>query len=185
MILPIYTLGQKVLREVAQDITPDYPALQELIENMFETMDHCDGVGLAAPQIGLPIRVLVLGLDGMSEDYPEYKDFRQAYINAHIVEADEDDICSMDEGCLSIPGIYESVRRPRRVRVRWFDREFKEHDEWLDGFLARAIQHEIDHLEGKLFTDHISPLRKQMNKKKLSNLLSGKFACRYKVKPKS
>lgn len=184
MILPIYTYGQKVLREVAQDITPDYPELQQLIDNMFETTIHCDGVGLAAPQIGLPIRLLVLDLDPMSEDYPEYKDFRQAYINAHIVEADEEDTCMMDEGCLSVPGIYEKVRRPRRVRVQWLDRDFQAHDEWLDGFLARAIQHEIDHLEGKIFTDHISPLRKQMIKKKMSNLLSGKFSCRYKVKAK-
>lgn len=183
MILPIYTYGQPVLREMAQDITPDYPNLDELIENMFETMENSDGVGLAAPQIGLPIRVLVLGLDVLSEDYPEYKDFKEVYINAHIVEAD-DDTELMEEGCLSLPGISESVRRPKRVRVQWVDRHFEAHDEWLDGFLARAIQHEIDHLEGKVFTDRISPLRKQLIKKKLSTLLSGRFSCRYKVKTK-
>lgn len=183
MILPIYTYGQPVLREVAQDITPDYPNLNELIDNMFETMDNSDGVGLAAPQIGLPIRVLVLGLDVLSEDYPEYKDFNEVYINAHIVDSD-DDTELMEEGCLSLPGVSESVRRPKRVRVQWVDRNFEAHDEWLDGFLARAIQHEIDHLEGRVFTDRISPLRKQLIKKKLSTLLSGRFNCRYKVKTK-
>lgn len=184
MILPIYTYGQPVLREVAQNIAPDYPNLEVLIENMYETMENSDGVGLAAPQIGLPIRVLVVGLDALAEDYPEYKDFKEVYINAHIVERDETETELLEEGCLSIPGISESVRRPKRVRVRWMDKNFEEHDEWLDGFLARVLQHEIDHLEGKLFTDHISPLRKQLIKKKLSTLLSGRFSCRYKVKTK-
>lgn len=184
MILPIYTYGQSVLREVAQDITPDYPELPSLIDNMFETMVNSDGVGLAAPQIGLPIRVIVIGLNDLSDDYPEYKDFNEVYINAHIVEADDSETKLMEEGCLSLPGIHESVRRPTRVRVQWMDRNFQPHDEWIDGFLARAIQHEIDHLEGKVFTDRISPLRKQLIKKKLSNLLNGRFNCGYKVKTK-
>ncbi len=185
MILPIYTYGQKVLREVAQDISADYPNLDELIDNMFETMVNSDGVGLAAPQIGLPIRLLVVGLDSLSEDYPEYKDFNEAYINAHIVEADESETKLMEEGCLSLPGLHESVRRPTRVRVQWMDRNFVAHDEWVDGFLARVLQHEIDHLEGKVFTDRISPLRKQLIKKKLSALLNGRFSCDYKVKTKA
>lgn len=184
MILPIYTYGQKVLREVAQDISPDYPNLSELIDNMFETMVNSDGVGLAAPQIGLPIRLIVIGLDTLSDDYPEYKDFNQAYINPRIVEVDESETKLMEEGCLSLPGIHESVRRPTRVRVQWVDKEFNAHDEWINGFLARVIQHEIDHLEGKVFTDRISPLRKQLIKKKLSGLLSGRFTCKYKVKTK-
>ena len=110
MILPIYVYGQPVLRKVAEDIAPDYPNLKELIENMFETMDHAEGVGLAAPQIGLPIRVVVIDLDVLSEDMPEYKDFRKAYINAHILEVSGEEV-SMDEGCLSLPGIHESVKR--------------------------------------------------------------------------
>ena len=114
MFLPIYTYGQPVLREVAQDITPDYPELPTLIENMFETMDKSDGVGLAAPQVGLPIRLLVVGLDVLAEDYPEYAGFKRAYLNAHIVETGEETV-SMDEGCLSLPGINEPVRRPKRV----------------------------------------------------------------------
>ena len=179
MFLPIYTYGQPVLREVAQDITPDYPELPTLIENMFETMDKSDGVGLAAPQVGLPIRLLVVGLDVLAEDYPEYAGFKRAYLNAHIVETGEESV-SMDEGCLSLPGINEPVRRPKRVRVQWMGPDFTPHD----GFLARVLQHEIDHLDGKVFTDKISPLRRQLIKKKLSNLLSGKFSCRYKVKTK-
>ena len=117
MILPIYVYGQPVLRQVAEDITPDYPNLKELIENMFETMDHADGVGLAAPQIGLPVRVVVINLDVLSEDYPEYKDFRKAYINAHIDVVEGEEV-SMEEGCLSLPGIHESVKRGSKIHVR-------------------------------------------------------------------
>ncbi|WP_291562557.1 peptide deformylase, partial [Bacteroides sp.] len=105
MILPIYVYGQPVLRKVAEDITPDYPNLKELITNMFETMDRADGVGLAAPQIGLPIRVVVVNLDVLSDEMPEFKDFRKAYINAHIVETGEE-LVSMEEGCLSLPGVH-------------------------------------------------------------------------------
>ena len=110
MILPIYTYGQPVLRKVSEDITPDYPELKQLIADMFETMDHADGVGLAAPQIGLPIRVVVINLDVLSDDLPEFKGFRKAYINAHIEEVSGEEV-SMEEGCLSLPGIHESVKR--------------------------------------------------------------------------
>jgi len=185
MILPIYTYGQKVLREVAQDISADYPNLDELIDNMFETMVNSDGVGLAAPQIGLPIRLLVVGLDSLSEDYPEYKDFNEAYINAHIVEVDESETKLMEEGCLSLPGLHESVRRPPPARAPGGGGPPRGRDEWVDGFLARVLQHEIDHLEGKVFTDRISPLRKQLIKKKLSALLSGRFSCGYKGENKA
>ena len=181
MILPIYLYGQPVLRKVAEDITPDYPQLKELIENMFETMYNAEGIGLAAPQIGLAIRLVVIDLDALSEDYPEYKDFRRVYINAEVLEtSDEKD--SMDEGCLSLPGIHEKVTRPTRIHVRYLDENFVEHDEWVEGFLARAMQHEFDHLEGKVFADRISPLRRQMNKTRLANLAKGKVACNYKTK---
>ena len=182
MILPIYTYGQSVLRKVASDITPDYPNLPQLIENMFETMYRSDGVGLAAPQIGLDIRVVVITLDVLKDDYPEYAGFNKAYINPHILEYDESETVSMDEGCLSLPGIHEPVRRPTRIRVRYQDPDFTEHEEWVDGYLARVMQHEFDHLEGKVFTDRISPLRKQMVKSKLANLAKGKVRCSYKVK---
>ncbi len=181
MILPIYTYGQPVLRKVAEDITPDYPGLKELIINMFETLDKADGVGLAAPQIGLPIRVVVIDLDVLSEDLPEYKDFRKVYINAHILET-SGDIESMDEGCLSLPGIHEPVRRPGRIRVRYMDQDFNEYEEEVEGYLARVMQHEFDHIEGKMFIDHLSPLRKQMIKGKLNAMLKGKVNCSYKVR---
>lgn len=181
MILPIYTYGQSVLRKVAEDITPDYPELEILVQNMFETLTRSEGVGLAAPQIGLPIRVVVIDLDVLSDDMAEYKDFRRAYINAHIEETDGE-MVSMEEGCLSLPGIHEPVKRPSRIRVKYVDEEFNEHDEWVEGYLARVMQHEFDHLDGRVFTDRISPLRKQMVKGKLNALLKGKVSCSYKVK---
>ena len=181
MILPIYTYGQPVLRKEAEDIAPDYPELKELVQNMFETNERADGVGLAAPQIGLPIRVVIVDLTPLGEDMPEYADFKRAYINGYIVEEDGDTIL-MDEGCLSLPGIHEKVPRAEKVRIQYVDEDFVEHDEWVEGFLARVIQHEFDHLEGKVFTDRISPLRRQMNKAKFNALLSGKVRCDYKVK---
>lgn len=181
MILPIYLYGQPVLRKVAEDITPDYPQLKELIDNMFETMHQAEGIGLAAPQIGLAIRLVVVDLDVLSDDYPEYKEFRRVYINAHVIEGG-DDTDSVEEGCLSLPGIHEKVTRPTRIHVKYFDENFVEHDEWVDGFLARVMQHEFDHLEGKVFSDHLSALRRQMNKNRLNNLAKGKVACAYKTK---
>ena len=181
MILPIYTYGQPVLRKEAEDIAPDYPELKELVQNMFETNERADGVGLAAPQIGLPIRVVIVDLTPLAEDMPEYADFKRAYINGYIVEEDGETIL-MDEGCLSLPGTHEKVPRAEKVRIQYVDENFVEHDEWVEGFLARVIQHEFDHLEGKVFTDRISPLRRQMNKAKFNALLSGKVRCEYKVK---
>lgn len=181
MILPIYLYGQPVLRKVSEDITADYPNLKELIENMFETMHHASGIGLAAPQIGLAIRLVVIDLDVLAEDEPEFKDFRRVYINAHILEA-SDETDSMEEGCLSLPGIHEKVTRPSRIHVKYLDENFVEHDEWVEGYLARVMQHEFDHLEGKVFSDRLSPLRRQMNKNKLGNLAKGKVSCDYKTK---
>lgn len=181
MILPIYVYGQPVLRKVAEDIALDYPNLKELISNMFETMDHADGVGLAAPQIGLPIRVVTIDLDVLSDEYPEYKNFRRAYINPHILEVTGDEV-SMEEGCLSLPGIHESVKRGNKIHVKYVDEELQEHDEWVEGYLARVMQHEFDHLEGKMFIDHLSALRKQMIKGKLNAMLKGKAHCNYRVK---
>ena len=181
MILPIYVYGQPVLRKEAEDITPDYPNLKELIENMFETMGRADGVGLAAPQVGLPIRVVTIDLDVMSDEYPELKGFRHAYINPHIIEVGEEEV-SMEEGCLSLPGIHEAVKRPDRIHVTYLDENMIPHDEWVEGYLARVMQHEFDHLDGTMFIDHLSALRKQMIKGKLSNMLKGKARCAYKVK---
>lgn len=182
MILPIYTYGTSILRKKAEDITPDFPDLKELVDDMFETMFKSDGVGLAAPQIGKSIRVVVITLDCLKDDYPEYDGFNKAYINPHIVDVDTSETSSLEEGCLSLPGIHEPVRRPTRIRVKYKDLDFNDYDEWVEGYLARVMQHEFDHLEGKLFVDKISPLRKQMVRSKLQALLKGKVNCSYKVK---
>ena len=183
MILPIYIYGQPVLRKVAEDITPDYPDLQELIANMYETLSASEGIGLAAPQIGKAIRLVIIDLDPLSEDFPEYKDFKKTYINPHIVERDEEsETETLEEGCLSLPGIHEKVTRPTRIHVKYMDDQFQPHDEWVEGYLARVMQHEFDHLEGKVFTDRVSPLRKQLIKSKLKALLQGRYRCGYKTK---
>ena len=182
MILPIYIYGQPVLRKVAEDITPDYPNLQQLIADMWDTLAESEGIGLAAPQVGKSIRLVVIDLDVISEDYPEYKDFRRVFINGHIVEYDDSETSSSEEGCLSLPGIHEKVVRPTRIRVRWSDESMQEHDEWISGYLARVIQHEFDHLEGTVFADRLTPLRKQLLKSKLRALTQGRYRCGYKTK---
>ena len=182
MILPIYTYGQPVLRKVAEDITPDYPELQTLISNMWDTLADSEGIGLAAPQIGLAIRLVVIDLDVLKEDLPEYDGFRKVFINPHIIELDDTEKDTSTEGCLSLPAIHENVVRPTRIHVRYQDEQFQEHDEWVTGYLARVMQHEFDHLEGTMFIDHLSPLRKQLIKSKLRALLQGRFRCGYKVK---
>lgn len=184
MILPIYTYGQPVLRKEAQDIDNTYPELKTLIANMWETLAVSEGIGLAAPQIGLDIRLVIIDLDPLKEDMPEYEGFKKVYINAHIEEYDDSDKSSSEEGCLSLPGIHEKVTRPTRIRVKYMDEDFNEHDEWVDGYLARVMQHEFDHLDGKMFIDRISALRKQLIKSKLRTLLQGRFRCGYKVKVK-
>ena len=136
----MYIFGQSVLRQKAEDINTDYPNLQELINNMFETLKNAEGVGLAAPQIGLPIRVVVVDLDCISDDNPEYEGFYKTYINGHILETN-DELVSMEEGCLSVPGIHEKVKRPSKVKIKYLDENLTPHEEWIDGFVARVIQH--------------------------------------------
>ncbi len=182
MILPIYIYGQPVLRKVAEDITPDYPQLQEFLKDMWDTLAESEGIGLAAPQVGKPVRVVVIDLDPLSEDMPEYKDFRGVYINPHIIEYDETQTDSSEEGCLSLPAIHEKVVRPKRIHVQWVDEQFQPHNEWVEGYLARVMQHEFDHLDGKVFTDRISPLRKQLISSKLKALTQGRYRCGYKTK---
>lgn len=181
MILPIYTYGQNVLREETEDVTPEYPELPQLIQNMFETMYKSEGVGLAAPQVGLPIRLIVVTLNVLKDEYPEYEGFNKAYINPYIEEESSETVM-IEEGCLSIPGIHEKVKRPSRVRISYQDEKFEMHDEWVDGYLARVLQHEIDHLDGFLFTDRLSPLRKRLVRKSLTNIIKGKVSCNYKIK---
>ncbi len=183
MILPIYIYGQPVLRKVAEDISTDDPDLKQLIADMYETLDASEGIGLAAPQIGKPIRLSVIDLDVLSEDLPEYKGFRHAFINPHIIEYDDTKTDSSEEGCLSLPAIHEKVTRPTRIRVQWIDEDFQPHDEWVEGYLARVMQHEFDHLDGKMFIDRISALRRQLISSKLKALIQGRYRCNYKTKP--
>ncbi len=181
MILPIYTYGQSVLRQISKDIDSNYEGLDQLIDDMFETLKRADGIGLAAPQVGLPIRLVVVDLDILSENYPEYKDFKRVYINARIEETEGEQI-TFEEGCLSFPGIHEKVIRAKRARITYLDRNFQQHDEWIDDYPARVLQHEVDHLDGKCFIDRMAPLRRQLNKSRLNAISTGKVDCDYKVK---
>ena len=183
MILPIYTYGQPVLRKVSQDIDADYPELDSLIANMVETLADSEGIGLAAPQIGLNIRLVIIDLDVISDDLPEYKDYKRVFINPHIIEYDDTETETMEEGCLSLPGIHENVKRPTRIHVKYLDRDFVEHDEWISGYLARVMQHEFDHLDAKMFVDRITPLRKQLIKNKLKAIMTGRYRCAYRTRP--
>ena len=184
MILPIYTFGQPVLRQEAEEIDKDYPELEQLIKDMYETLERSEGIGLAAPQVGLPIRLVVINLDVISDDLPQYKGYIKTFINPYIEEYDETETDTMEEGCLSLPGIHEKVKRPTRIRVTYQDEQFQEHDEWVTGYLARVMQHEFDHLDGVVFTDHLQGLRRQLTKSKLQDIRKGNFSRNYKVKVK-
>jgi peptide deformylase len=181
MILPIYLYGHPVLRKETFDITQDYPNLKELIDNMFETMYQADGIGLAAPQIGLTDRILVIDLNPYKEIDPACEDFKVAMINARIIEQGDEEV-QMEEGCLSIPNIHEKVFRSNKIRIQYLDENFVPHDEVFEGHKARVIQHEYDHLDGKMFVDHISGIRKQMIRSKLNKIMDGIVDCSYKVK---
>jgi len=181
MILPIYTYGQPVLRKETQTIDKDYPHIKELVDNMFETMYKAEGVGLAAPQVGLPIRLFIVDGNEVANNYPECKDFKRVMINPEITYRSDETI-ALEEGCLSFPGIHEKVIRPVNIQVEYFDEEFVKHEESLSGFTARIVQHENEHLYGHVFIDSISPIRRQLNKGKLNNLIKGKVTCKYKIK---
>ncbi len=180
MIYPIHIIGSPVLRKVAKDISPDYPNLEKIIENLKATMYDSDGVGLAAPQVGKSIRIFVIDASPLAEDEPELENFKKIFINAHITERTGNEY-AFNEGCLSIPGIREDVNRPEKIRMKYVDENFEEHEEEFDGLAARVIQHEYDHLDGKLFTDHLSPLRKRIIKSKLAGISKGKFTAKYAV----
>ena len=182
MILPIYTYGQPVLRQVAEEIDSSYPQLDQVIADMRDTLVKSDGIGLAAPQVGLSIRLVVIDLTPLAEEMPEYKDYVHTFINPYIEEYDETETDVSEEGCLSIPGIHESVRRPTRIRVTYLDEQFQPHDEWVGGYLARVMQHEFDHLDGVVFTDHLQGLRRQLTRPKLQAIVKERFSCNYKVK---
>ncbi len=188
MILPIVGYGDPVLRKECEDISSDYPELNQLILNMFDTMENAYGVGLAAPQIGLPIRLFIVDTIPFSEDEDlseeernKLKDFRKVFINARIL-SEEGEEWAFNEGCLSIPGVREDVYRKPVITIEYLDENFEKHTETLDGYAARVVQHEYDHIEGVLFTDKISSLRKKMNGKKLQNIMDGKVFLDYRMK---
>lgn len=182
MILPITIYGMPVLRKEAVEIDSNYANLSELIANMFETMRKADGVGLAAPQVNLSIRLFVIDTTPMADDEnPELENFYGAFINPKIIEFSED-MFLYNEGCLSVPGVREDVKRPESIRIQYYDADFVFHDEVFTGIKARVIQHEYDHLDGFLFTDRVSPIKKQLLKAKLTRIVKGKFSCNYKSK---
>lgn len=180
MIYPVTVIGHPTLRKRAEEIDKDYPELDKIIDNMFETMYESDGVGLAAPQINKSIRIIVIDGEPMAEDDPELEDFKMVLINPEMVEEWGDEVL-MTEGCLSIPGIREDVNRNGEIKIKYLDRDFNKHEETFNGMKARIIQHEYDHLEGVLFTDKISPLRKKILKSKLLGISKGKFKASYRT----
>ena len=180
MIYPIVIYGHTILRKVALEITNDYPALNQMIEDLFETMYHSEGMGLAAPQIGKSIRIFVIDGNPVAEDEPSLADFKKVFINANISERCGD-LQPMNEGCLSIPGLREEVMRESHIRISYYDENWQYHNEVFDGYKARIIQHEYDHLEGILFTDKVNPLRKRLLKGKLTAISKGKFEADYKT----
>jgi len=188
MILPIVAYGDPVLREKATVISSNYPNLKELIENMYETMYNAYGVGLAAPQIGLSIRLFLVDTSPFAEDealtdeeQKQLKDFKCTFINPKILNEEGDD-WAFNEGCLSIPNIREDVFRQPKVKIKYQDEEFKEHIKEFDGLLARVIQHEYDHIEGVLFTDKLSSFKKRLIKNKLLNISKGNIDVDYKMR---
>lgn len=181
MILPIYLYGQPVLREEAKDVPADYPGLEKLVADMFETMYNADGIGLAAPQIGLSLRLLVIDADVLGDDFPECRDFKRVMINPVFVEKSEEEI-TYEEGCLSLPGIHEKVTRAKTIRVRYEDVTRQVHEEEISDYAARVVQHECEHLTGHVFIDNISGIRRQMNKGKLNDIIKGSTRCSYRTR---
>lgn len=193
MVLPIVVYGDPVLRKVCEDITPDYEGLDQLIKDMFETMYAANGVGLAAPQINRAIRLFIVDATPFAdveedeeseftkEELEEMKDFKKIFINARILE-EEGEEWKFSEGCLSIPKIREDVLRKPTIKIEYLDENFKKHTETYDGVIARVIQHEYDHIEGVLFTDKVSPLKRRLISGKLTDISKGKVSADYKIR---
>jgi peptide deformylase len=188
MVLPVVAYGHPVLRKVCEDVTPDYPELKKLIADMWETMYHTNGVGLAAPQVNKAVRIFVIDTEQIVEgfddqdkrDYPNEKPVKQAFINAHKIE-ETGKPWAYNEGCLSIPKVREDISRPAKVKLRYMDEDFQEHEAEFDGITARVILHEYDHIEGKLFIDYLPSLKKRLIKKKLEDITAGKVRVDYRM----
>lgn len=181
MILPVIAYGDPVLKRKADNISPDYPGLKKLIDDMFETMYKSHGVGLAAPQIGKSIRLFIIDASPFEEDNPELKDFVQVFINPVILEESGKE-WDFNEGCLSIPTIREDVSRKEKLVIQYQDEDFETWEEEFDGIAARIIQHEYDHIEGKLFVERLNPLRRRMLKNRLNEISKGNVDVDYKMK---
>lgn len=186
MILPIVAYGDPVLKKVGKDIDKDYPDLAKLIDDMFETMYNAKGVGLAAPQIGKSIRLFIVDATPFSEDAETEEeaalaDFKKIFINAQITK-EEGEEWKFNEGCLSIPKIREDISRKPKISITYLDENFKQHKETFEGIAARIIQHEYDHIEGKLFTDRINPIRRRLLNGKLNDIIKGKVDVDYKMR---
>ncbi|MFA6770424.1 MAG: peptide deformylase [Bacteroidales bacterium] len=184
MILPIYVYGAQVLREKAKEVDVKAPGIEQeiksFVSDMWETMDKADGVGLAAPQVGKSIRVLIVDGTPLSDDMPELNNFKRAMINPSLLE-ESDQLVDLNEGCLSIPDINAFIKRPHKIKVSYLDIDFNEVTEELEGFACRMVQHEMDHLEGILFTDRAAPIRRKMLNSKLKNIEAGKVHPSYKI----
>ena len=181
MILPIVSYGNSILKKKAQEIKADYPQLQDLIANMFETMYAANGVGLAAPQVNLNIRMFTVDASPFGEDYPEAAGFKKVFINPFITERSGDETL-FEEGCLSFPGLHEGIMRKPEITIRYFDENFREFTETFTGIRSRIIQHEYDHLEGILLVDHLSSLKKMILKRKLKEITVGLVDAAYKMR---
>ena len=182
MIYPIVVYGHPVLRKEATDFLPEEKnEVKQLAEDMFETMYKADGIGLAGPQIGLARRIFVIDATPLADDFPELANFKKVFINARILEREGEPFTDQ-EGCLSLPGISEDVTRPSKVKIRYMDVDFNEYEEVYEGWAARVIQHEYDHIQGILFIDHLAPLKKRLLKRKLTAISKGKININYRIK---
>lgn len=189
MILPITAYGMPVLRKVCRDISPDYPDLEKLIEDMWETLYYSNGVGLAAPQVNRDIRLFLVDStqvfdnnedDDEVQDYPDKPGIKKVFINAKILNYEGRE-WAYNEGCLSIPKVREDINRPETIVIEYYDEAFNKHTETFNGLTARVIQHEYDHIEGKLFIDYLKPLRKKMLQRKLNDISKGKVSVDYRM----
>ena len=188
MILPVVAYGSPVLRKVCDDITPEYPELQKLLADMWDTLYNSNGVGLAAPQINKPVRLFIVDTLQIVEDfneedkrkYPNEKPIKQVFINAQKIE-ETGDMWAYNEGCLSIPKVREDIQRTSKVRLSYMDENFERHEQEFSGITARVIQHEYDHIEGKLFIDYLTQLKKRLIKKKLDDISAGKVKTDYRM----
>lgn len=181
MKLPVIAFGDPVLRKTASDIDAEYPELKDLIANMFDTMYGARGVGLAAPQVGRSIRLFIIDATPYADDDPALSNFKKVFLNAHVVE-EKGEKWAFNEGCLSIPDIREDISRQDTVTLSYYDENWQHHEETFTGLAARIIQHEYDHIEGKLFTDKLSPLRRAMLKSRLDAISKGNVKVDYKMK---